>query len=192
MIDFRQSQGSKYCSKRYGDVRGKLSRVKNVFYVAGAVLERDAGLLLVRNLRRNGSHDWSTPGGVIDPTDSSTLHGLSREVEEETGLRVLSWSGLLYEVVATSLDLGWEMRCEVHLAAEVDGDITINDPDGIVDHAAFISVDDLGEHLELCFPWVREPLTEWLSQRWPLGEVRSFRYEVTGSSLSSLVAKRIV
>ncbi len=166
--------------------------MKNVFYVAGAVLERDASLLLVRNLRRNGSHDWSTPGGVIDPTDASVLHGLTREVEEETGLRVLSWSGLLYEVTATSLDLGWEMRCEVHLAAEVDGEITINDPDGIVDHAAFISVDDLGEHLELCFPWVSEPLTEWLSQRWPLGEVRNFQYEVTGSSLSSLVATRVV
>lgn len=172
-------------------MRDKLGEVTNVFYVAGAVLEREASLLLVRNLRRNGSHDWSTPGGVIDPTDASTLHGLTREVEEETGLRVVSWSGLLYEVVATSADLGWEMRCEVHLAAEVDGEITIDDPDGIVDHAAFVAVEEIAEHLELCFPWVREPLAEWLSQRWPLSEVRSFRYEVAGSSLSSLRAKRV-
>ena len=165
--------------------------MNQVFYVAGAVLERDASLLLVRNLRRNGSHDWSTPGGVIDATDASVLHGLTREVAEETGLRVLGWSGLLYEVIATSIDLGWEMRCEVHLAGEVEGELTINDPDGIVDHCAYVSHEDLGEHLELCFPWVREPLTEWLSERWPLGEVRGFRYEVTGTSLSSLTAVRI-
>ena len=46
--------------------------------VAGAVIERDGGLLLVKNRRRNGAHDWSTPGGVVDPTDASILHGLAR------------------------------------------------------------------------------------------------------------------
>ena len=105
--------------------------MNHVFYVAGAVLERDASLLLVRNLRRNGSHDWSTPGGVIDSTDASVLHGLTREVKEETGLRVVAWSGLLYEVIATSIDLGWEMRCEVHLAhgraISLDSDLVFPD-----------------------------------------------------------------
>ena len=56
--------------------------------VAGAVIERDGGLLLVKNRRRNGAHDWSTPGGVVDPTDASILRRARREVEEETGLVV--------------------------------------------------------------------------------------------------------
>ena len=41
--------------------------------VAGALLEASDHLLLVRNLRRGGHSDWSTPGGVIDaPTRTSS------------------------------------------------------------------------------------------------------------------------
>ncbi len=70
------------------------------FTVAGALVESPEGLLLVRNVRRNGRTDWSTPGGVIDPTDATLRAGLAREVEEETGLRVTEWEGPLYEVRA--------------------------------------------------------------------------------------------
>ena len=89
--------------------------------VAGAVLEHDDELLLVCNQRRNGSLDWSTPGGVIDATDATVLAGLTREVEEETGLVVREWEGPLYEVTAVAVDLGWVMRCEVHRAVVVRG-----------------------------------------------------------------------
>ena len=68
--------------------------------VAGGLLETPDGVLLVRNLRRGGLEDWSTPGGVIDADDADLLAGLTREVEEETGLRVREWSGPLYEVRA--------------------------------------------------------------------------------------------
>ena len=64
----------------------------------GIVLEGDA-LLLVQNLRRNGALDWSPPGGVIEVQEGEPLlAGLTREVEEETGLRVTEWVGPLYEV----------------------------------------------------------------------------------------------
>ena len=55
--------------------------------VASALVERDGELLLVLNRRRGGGTDWSTPGGVIDATDSSVIAGLTREVEvEDRGL----------------------------------------------------------------------------------------------------------
>ena len=106
--------------------------------VAGGLIETHAGVLLVRNQRRGGYEDWSTPGGVIDADDASLLAGLTREVEEETGLVVREWSGPLYEVRALAPDMGWRMRCEVHLAVAFEGDLRVDDPDGIVVEAAFV------------------------------------------------------
>ena len=75
--------------------------------VAGAVIESgclwagcpsdEPGLLLVENERRGGHRDWTTPGGVIDAGEDYRS-GLAREVQEETGLTVVTWSDLLYTV----------------------------------------------------------------------------------------------
>src|SRR4051812_36266471 len=120
--------------------------------VAGGLVETPAGVLLVRNQRRGGYEDWSTPGGVIDAEDASLLAGLTREVEEETGLLVREWSGPLYEVRALAPDMGWRMRCEVHLAVAFDGDLRVEDPDGIVVEAAFVPAGGGGDRLEGCAP----------------------------------------
>ena len=153
--------------------------------VAGAVMEQDGHLLLVQNRRRDGAHDWSTPGGVVDPTDSSVLAGLTREVEEETGLIVQAWDGPLYEVTAIALDMGWQMRCEVHRAVEFDGDLRIEDPDGIVVDAGFFAPTHVDERLADCFRWVRDPLAAWLEERWAPSAPRRFTYEVRGTSLAN-------
>jgi 8-oxo-dGTP diphosphatase len=158
--------------------------------VAGAVLEQDDGLLLVCNQRRNGSLDWSTPGGVIDATDENVLAGLTREVEEETGLRVRAWEGPLYEVTAVALDLGWVMHCEVHRALAFEGELKVDDPDGIVVDAAFVPAAEVRNRLDECFHWVREPLAEWLVERWAPAARRGFHYDVRGSSLDTLEVVR--
>jgi 8-oxo-dGTP pyrophosphatase MutT (NUDIX family) len=151
------------------------------FTVAGALVESPEGLLLVQNRRRNGSLDWSTPGGVIDATDASLLHGLAREVEEETGLRVLGWEGPIYEVRAVAPELGWSMRCEVHRALGFDGVLCIDDPDGIVIDACFAARERWDELLGTCAEWVREPLAAWLAHRWGPSERRRFDYDVIGA-----------
>jgi len=152
--------------------------------VAGAVIERDGGLLLVKNRRRNGAHDWSTPGGVVDPTDASILHGLAREVEEETGLVVRSWEGPLYSVTAVAVEMGWQMHCEVHRAVEFEGELRIDDPDGIVVDAAFVGPELVDRHLADCFRWVRDPLAAWLLDRWEAADARAYHFEITGTSLA--------
>lgn len=154
--------------------------------VAGALVETGAGVLLVRNVRRGGIEDWSTPGGVIDADDESLLDGLTREVEEETGLRVREWSGPLYEVHAIAPDMGWHMRCEVHRAVRFEGDLRCQDPDGIVVEAAFVPLAECGERLATCAPWVSEPLAAWLAERWEPGGGRDFCYEVFGTRLDAL------
>jgi 8-oxo-dGTP pyrophosphatase MutT (NUDIX family) len=156
------------------------------FTVAGALVESEEGLLLVRNQRRNGALDWSTPGGVIDATDASLLSGLAREVEEETGLRVTAWEGPLYEVRATAPELGWTMRCEVHRALHYRGVLRIDDPDGIVIDACFALHDRCVDLLDTCAQWVREPLADWLTHRWGPHEHRSYEYDVHGASRDAL------
>jgi 8-oxo-dGTP pyrophosphatase MutT (NUDIX family) len=154
--------------------------------VAGGLIETEAGVLLVRNVRRGGFEDWSTPGGVIDADDADLLAGLTREVAEETGIVVREWSGPLYEVRAHAPDMGWHMRCEVHRAVKFDGELRVDDPDGIVVEARFVPPHQCIDHLGSCAPWVREPLTEWLSERWEPTDRRGFHYEVSGTSRDSM------
>ncbi len=161
--------------------------------VASALIERDGHLLLVRNVRQGGREDWSTPGGVIDADDATLLEGLAREVNEETGLTVTQWAGLVYEVVAVAPDLGWTMRCEVHLASGFEGDVYVDDPDGIVVEADFYARDNAATLLADCPAWVREPISEWLRERWDATSdtaPRRFEYSVTGTRRSDLVVER--
>jgi 8-oxo-dGTP diphosphatase len=154
--------------------------------VASGLLETPDGVLLVRNVRRGGFEDWSTPGGVIDDEDDDLLAGLTREVEEETGIIVHEWSGPLYEVHAYAPDMGWRMRCEVHFAVAFSGDVRVEDPDGIVVEAAFVPHDECHARLESCPLWVREPLGAWLRDRWRPGEGVGFHFEVRGTSRDNL------
>ncbi len=161
--------------------------------VASGLIEDDGRLLLVRNVRRNGMEDWSTPGGVVDDDDTSIVAALTREVEEETGLTVSEWVGPVYEVVAEAPDLGWRLRCEVYLAAKYEGDISIADPDGIVVEACYCVADDAHDRLAGCPQWVREPIAEWLLDRWELAPDvphRRFVYDVFGTSRSDLRVER--
>lgn len=56
---------------------------------AGAVVRDDRGrLLLVRRGQEPGLGQWSIPGGRVEPGESAA-EAVAREVEEETGLRVV-------------------------------------------------------------------------------------------------------
>jgi 8-oxo-dGTP diphosphatase len=152
--------------------------------VAGAVIEGPAGLLLVQNRRRDGRTDWSTPGGVVDDHEE-LLDGLHREVNEETGLVVTGWHPEpLYRIDAVAPDLDWHLRVEVHRATGADGDIVLEDPDGIVVDARWVAESDCADHLARSPRWVREPLQAWLDERWT-GD-RTFRYRILGTELGSL------
>jgi 8-oxo-dGTP diphosphatase len=157
--------------------------------VAGALIEGPEGILLVQNRRRNGSLDWSPPGGVIDPGES-VREGLAREVEEETGLVVTEWDGPVYSVEATSEAMGWHMSAEVHRAVAYRGRLRVDDPDGIVVDARFVAVEGCHDHLDACHPWVREPLLAWLADRAvdaaDAVDVPRWRYQVTDDGVRRL------
>lgn len=158
--------------------------------VAGGIVEGPDGVLLVRNRRRWGAHDWSPPGGVIDAEDDDLVAGLTREVLEETGITVTEWEGPVYEVSAVAPDMGWHLRAHVFVARAFEGELTVEDPDGIVVDAAFVDV-DLPAYLATCHPWVREPLGEWLEERWSAAGSREYHYKVHGTDLAALRIERL-
>ena len=62
--------------------------------------------------------------------------------------------------------MGWRLRVEAHLAVAYEGELHVDDPDGIVVDARFVDVDTCGSMVAGGHPWVCEPLGEWLAERW--------------------------
>lgn len=148
--------------------------------VASGIVEGPDGVLLVQNRRRDGSHDWSPPGGVVEVADGEDVRdGLTREVLEETGIRVTDWAGPVYVVEAEARDSEWRLRVEVFRAVEFEGEIEIDDPDGIVVDARWFAEDDCRVQLAAAWPPTHEPFGEWLTERWEAGD-RSYRYRIDG------------
>ena len=77
------------------------------------------------------------------------------------------------------------MRCEVHRALTFEGDLVVDDPDGIVIEATFAAADACGEFLALGAPWVREPLADWIEHRWGPEDARAYTCDVFGASPSA-------
>lgn len=156
--------------------------------VGGAVVAAPEGVLLVRNRRHTGLHDWTPPGGVIDAGEA-LVEGLTREVVEETGLRVTAWHGPLWEIRVEAPGLGWRLRVEVHRADAFEGELVLADPDGIVVDACFVPPDDAPSRLAGSHPWVVDPLVEWLAAPWT--DLRTYRYEVDGDDMATVTVTRV-
>jgi 8-oxo-dGTP diphosphatase len=156
--------------------------------VAGGVIVCDGCLLLVRNQRRGGQEDWSPPGGVVDPAETP-IEALTREVEEETGLRVGCWQGPLYRVEVQAPDAGFLLRVEAHLGLDVTGEMVVDDPDGIVVEADYVALSAVRARLAQAHPWVVEPLLAHVE----LGvtDGRLFRYRMTGSGRADRRVERL-
>lgn len=158
--------------------------------MSGGFAEGDPvdGVLLVRNVRSDGRSDWTPPGGVIDHGED-LVDGLTREVREETGLEVLRWAGPLYSITTEAPGLGWRLHVEVHRAVEVRGTVRVGaDPDGIVVAADWVGTRACEDRLCDAHPWVREPLVEWMTERFDVP--RRFRYEVSGAAPADLSIRR--
>ncbi len=148
------------------------------FRVGGGLVVIDNQLLLAANRRRQGTLEWTPPGGVIDDGESVT-EGISREVLEETGLRVPEWERCHYTVTVTAPDMGWEMTVESWFATAAHGTIALNDPDRIVEQALFVDVDHVDSLLVDSPPWVRIPVMAWISSG--MQPIPTYAFDVRGA-----------
>ena len=81
--------------------------------------------------------------------------------------------------------MGWQMHCEVHRAVDFAGELRVDDPDGIVVDAAFVTPDARRPPPGRLLPLGARP-ARGLAAR-PLGRrrpARAFHFEITGSSLA--------
>lgn len=160
--------------------------------VASGIVEGPGGVLLVQNRRRDGALDWSPPGGVVEVADGETVvDGLTREVQEETGIHVRTWEGPVWEVEAEAPDMGWRLRVEVHRAVDWIGDLHPDDPDGIVVDARFVPIDECETCLASTWIPTHEPLLQWLTERWTIGARPAYRYAIAGETRQAMRITRI-
>lgn len=147
--------------------------------VAGGVVRQPSGeVLLVHNVRSDGRSDWSTPGGVVDDGESF-VEALTRETFEESGITVSQWSGPLYRVEVVAPGLGFHLRVEAHEAVSFSGQISLDDPDGIVVDAQWIDLAQVKNQMVSSSRFVSEPLLAHLHEG--VNDGRLFGYEIPGS-----------
>jgi len=157
------------------------------YTVASGIIVDQQQLLLVQNQRRNGSLDWSTPGGVVDPGEE-VLEALQREVIEETSVVVGGWSPMLYSVDVEFVGREMSLHAEVFRAVSHTGALHVDDPDNVVVDGRWVDLDEASALLDTSPPWVSEPLRHCFGQLFSPqssadgGELKTgvWRYRVTG------------
>ena len=77
---------------------------------------------------------------------------------------------------------------QVFRAAAWEGDVFVDDPDGIVTEARFVPPQECASHLSGNAVWVHEPMCAWLDLRWD--DHRHFRYHLAGRDRASMVVTR--
>jgi len=163
---------------------GNTEQVQAYTVASGIIIDRRR-LLLVQNQRRNGSIDWSTPGGVVDPGEE-ILEALQREVIEETSVVVESWSEMLYTVDVDFVGREMTLHAQVFSAVGHTGSLLIDDPDNVVIGGRWVEHEVAHSLLDTSPRWVAEPLRHQLERSFrpdhdqPADPTR-WRYRVTGT-----------
>ena len=124
---------------------------------------------------------------MVDQGESE-LEALEREVYEETGLRVSTWSEFIYRVHVNFQEHGMHLEVKVFEAIEWDGSLVVNDPDGIVEDAGFFSKENCEIRMKDSPIWVREPFLAYLKSG--VASDKTFSYVVTSDDFNNLIVER--
>lgn len=147
--------------------------------VVVALIRRGSRLLLVE---AQGSDDptpvWMLPGGQVE-ADEELFEALRRELAEETGLQIVGDPQLAFEVeVDYRTDIATRPYRALTYACEATGELQPDDPDGLVQRAAWVEASEALDRLSVLEWYECEPLRRFLSGEALAGT--AYRYRVTG------------
>lgn len=158
--------------------------------IIAAIIRRGDEILLVEQQGPNDpASSWALPGGRVEPGEL-LIDALAREVREATGIFVRAPSRLAYLAQHHNVVNLWQNLDDVItvFAFEVDaweGAIRINDPDGVILQARFVSIADAIRKFEetLSYRVMREPVVAYLRGEASPGAMWFYRRQMDGTDI---------
>jgi 8-oxo-dGTP diphosphatase len=124
-------------------------------HIAAAIVRRGDDVLMIRQAGPGEEPFWSVPAGRAEPGEFVT-DALARELREETGIELVDPGRLAFLAQVDDRHDGWFATVWTWDVAAWTGELSVNDPDGIVLEAAWMP---LSEALPLLEQISWQPLT---------------------------------
>lgn len=133
------------------------------YVIVGGIIREDNKILLVHHKPEHGKGSyWALPGGTAEMGENA-INAISREVVEETGLKVKSWNSVAYSAQYLDWVNDWQSVIIVFEGNRFEGEICCNDPDDDIIEAKFFDLEAALKLIEdIPFLMMKEPLIEYL------------------------------
>ena len=108
--------------------------------IAAAIVRFGDELLMVRQAGPGEEPFWSVPAGRLEPGEFA-IEAVVGEVKEETGITVLDSGPVVFTAQVDERREGWFATVWTFDVAAWEGELAVDDPDGLVLDAAWVPLE---------------------------------------------------